>query len=192
MSFLKFNQLSTPGSFIFKDPDVQKTYKADSFKQLISYIRSYRQQNELPEISYLEVVVEHYLCGLPENQGKCVPRSKLKRGLIPTIRGGIALLTSVLYSKFVSQEVADERSAICKKCPHNYFPDKGKFIKWSDEIAEQATAGRKSKYHNDLGNCGVCSCPLRAKVWYGGEIKYTEPDLSKFPDFCWQRKESIK
>ncbi len=193
MSFLKFHPLNSAARFIFKDPDVPaKTYKADSFKDLISLIRGYRGQNELPEIEFLETVVEHYLCGLPENKGKCLPRQKLRRGIIPTIRGGIALLTTVLYSKFVSKEEADVRSAICAACPHNVFLDKGNFIKWSDSLAEQATGGRKSRHHDQLGNCALCSCPLRAKVWYGGKIEYKGEELDALPDFCWQKKESLK
>jgi hypothetical protein len=192
MSFLKFNPLSTPSRFEFKDPDVpNKTYKADSYQSLYKLIRGYRSQNELPEIPYLEVVVEHYLCSLPENKGRCLPRPKLKRGLIPTIRGGIALIASVLYSSFVPQSKADERSAICAKCPHNIFPDKGPFIKWSDDIAEAAVGKRKSKYHDKIGNCQICSCPLRAKVWYNGKLEFSEEQLEKFPEFCWQKKEAI-
>jgi hypothetical protein len=192
MSFLKFNQLNTPTRFEFKDPDVShKTYKADSYQNLYRLIRGYREQNGLPEIPYLETVVEHYLCGLPENKGRCVQRPKLKRGLIPTIRGGVALIANVLYKSFVTQEVADARAAVCAKCPHNVFPDKGPFIKWSDDIAEAAVGKRKAKDHDAVGNCSICSCPLRAKVWYNGELKFPEEQLKQFPDFCWQKKEAI-
>lgn len=193
MAFLMFNQFNSPKRFIFKDPDNQsKVYEGVSYQDLYAKIRGYRSQNEMSEIPYLETVVENYLCRLPENVGKCVPRPPLKRGLIPTIKGGIALIQNLMYSKFVSQEVADERALICVSCPKNVFPDKGPFLRWSDEIAELSVGKRRAKDHDRLGNCEVCSCPLRAKVWYTGPFKFTRRQISKFPDFCWQKKEASK
>jgi hypothetical protein len=192
MTFLQFNKFNAPRTFKFKDPDVRnKTYVGVSYEDLYRKIRGYRSQNELPEIPYLETVVEHYLCNLPEHIGSCRPRPPLKRGLIPTIKGGIALIANLMYSKFVPQETADARSYVCFTCPKNVFPDKGKFIQWSDDIAEMSVGSRKAKYHEGLGNCGVCSCPMRAKVWYTGPFKFPKKQLEEFPDFCWQKKEAI-
>lgn len=191
--FLKFLPFQGPKVFKFKDPDIKtKRYEAQSMQGLLAIIRGYREQNELPPIEYLETVVEHYLCNLPEHIGACGPMPPLKRGLLATLKGGIALISNMLYNKFVEQEVADERSAICAGCPENVFPDKGPFIAWSDDIAEQSVGSRKSKHHDELGNCGVCSCPLRPKVFYTGPYKFTDKQLKQFPDFCWQKKEALK
>jgi hypothetical protein len=191
MSFLRFNQFNGPKVFRFPDPDKRgKVYEGVSYEDLYRKIRGYRSQNELPEIPYLETVVENYLCRLPEHIGSCRPRPPLKRGLIPTIKGGIALITNLMYSKFVPQDVADARSEVCLSCPKNVFPDKGKFIQWSDDLALQSIGERKSKHHAELGNCEVCSCPMRCKVWYTGPFKFPKKQLEEFPDFCWQKKEA--
>lgn len=154
-------------------------------------IRNYREQNQLPDIPYLETVVENYLCGLPENVGKC-DKIKIKRGILEYIKGGVALLENVFYgeSNMVSEEVANSRAAICIECPYNVFPDKGPFIEWSDKLAEAATHGKRSIHHTKLGNCMACQCPLRAKVWYGGKIKLTKEERAKMGAVgCWQIKE---
>lgn len=192
--FLKFNQFSGPKRFVFPDPDKpKKLYVGKSYEELYRLIRGYRSQNELPEIPFLETVVENYLCRLPEHAGSCRPRGPLKRGLIPAIKGGIALIQTMLYSSFASQEVADARSEICVTCPLNSFPDKDKFVKWSDDIAEQSVGSRRSKHHDELGNCLGCGCPLRPKVFYNGKIELTKKqkaEMSEAKPECWQVKES--
>jgi hypothetical protein len=156
-------------------------------------IRLYRAQNELEPLEYLEAIVEHYLCLRSENKGGCERRgSPLKRGLIPTLKGGVLILKNLMYNSFASQEVADARSAICKECPHNVFPDKGPFIAWSDNIAEHTVGDRKSAHHDDLGNCGICSCPLRPKVFFTGKPQLTNEQLNEMPANCWQKKEALK
>lgn len=191
--FLKFAPFQGPRVFKFKDPDIRtKQYESQSMEGLLTLIKGYRSQNELPPIEYLDTVVENYLCKLPEHQGACVPRSPLKRGLFMALKGGVALISNMLYNKTVEQEVADERSAICAGCPNNVFPDKGPFVAWSDDIAEQAIGSKRSKHHDELGNCGVCSCPMRPKVFYTGPFKFTKKQMTEFPDFCWQKIEALK
>lgn len=191
--FLKFAPFQGPRVYRFRDPNVRtKRYEAQSMPALLALIKGYREQNELPPIEYLDVVVENYLCKLPEHQGACVPRSPLKRGLFMTLKGGVALIANMFYNKTVEQEVADERSGICAGCPENAFPDKGPFIAWSDELAELSVGDKRSKHHDELGNCAVCSCPMRPKVFYPGPFKFTKNQMKDFPDFCWQKKEALK
>lgn len=191
--FRKFLPFQGPRVYKFRDPDVRtKLYEASTMPGLLALIKGYRAQNELPPIEYLDTVVENFLCGLPEHTGACGPAKPLKRGLIPTLKGGIALITNMLYSRFASQEVADARGAICVQCPGNIFPDKDDFVKWSDDLAEQSVGKLRSAHHDQLGNCAVCTCPLRAKVFWDGEFKFTPRQMKKFPDFCWQKAEALK
>jgi hypothetical protein len=180
--------------FEFKDPDVPRLYKGNSYKELIAQIRGYRAQNDLPEIPYLDTVVEHYLCMMPEHKGMCVNRPPLRRDLMKTIRGGISVITSAMYNAFAPQEKADERSAVCVGCPLNEFPDKTKFVEWSDALALKTIGSRKSAHHDELGTCMGCGCPLRCKVFYDGEIKLKpkeKEEMSKANENCWQVKESV-
>jgi len=172
----------------FKDPDTNFKFEATTLAKLIQHIEQYRIQNELEPLEFINDVVLHYNCMLPENMGVCSPSGEtLKRGVVQYIKGGVSLLKNLLYHKMVSQEEANKRAAICKLCPHNVFPDKGPFVKWADHIAEASTGGRKALDHNSLGNCELCTCPLRAKVWaiepFGNSV---EVDKS-LPHFCWQK-----
>lgn len=184
----KFAPFMAPISYRFVDPDTGFLYQAENREALFNRIVSYREQNKLTPILYLEEVLEHYLCELPENCAKCT-EEPLRRGLYQYLRGGIALIENLYYGKknLIEQEQADARAAICVSCPQNVFPDKTDFLLWSDLIAEASTGGRKSSLHDKLGNCNACSCCLRAKVFFKGPFKLTASELAKMPSFCWQK-----
>lgn len=173
--------------FEFKDPDSGRVHKANSKSDLVKLIIAYRQQNNYDPIELIDTVVDNYLCMLPNNAGKCAPFFPIKRGLWATFKGGVAVVKSLLYKSFATQEEADRRAAICKDCIYNVFPDKERFVRWSDSIAEASVGARKSKYHEELGNCDVCTCPLRAKVFFKGDIELTPEQISKMKKVnCWQ------
>lgn len=190
MSLLEFNNFAGALEFSFKDPDSEHLYQASSMRELCDRIKSYRSQNELPAIEFLETVVENYLCRLPIHVGACRKKPPLKRGFMQYLKGGIALIQNLRYNSLVSQEVADARSAICKDCPANVFLDKGKFVQWTDTIALHSTEGKRSKYHDSLGNCEICSCTLKAKTWFNGKIDLPEDQKQKMREVsqnkCWQ------
>ncbi len=155
-------------------------------------IKNYRIQNQLPPIEHLDVVLENYWCSLPENEGLCLPM-KLARGFRTSVFGGVALVVKWLKGDFVTDEVANERANQCVKCPNNYFPDKGPFVQWSDQVALEMVGNRRVALHNELGSCAVCSCPLRAKVFVAGPFKLEpqwKPEMEKVN--CWQLKEEKK
>lgn len=189
IKFFRFKPLDYPSHFSFKDPDTGYLYRANSKKELLSLIVSYRHQNELPQIEALAAVTDHYLCSLPEHNGRCEPNPFVHRGFLQYFKGGVALIQNLLYNKMVTQEKAEERGAVCIECPKNVFPDKKGFVAWSDDIASRSTGGRKSKHHDQLGNCEVCSCPLKAKVFYGGKLVVTDKEMKEFPEPCWIKKE---
>lgn len=186
--FTKFKPFASPKRYVFVDPDTGHSYSGKDKKELFFTILSYREQNNLPPIEALDTVLENYWCSLPENTGLC-ERVKLRRGWLPTIRGGVALLENLFYGKgnLLLPEQAEKRAQICIKCPHNVFPDKGAFIKWSDEIAEASTGGLRCASYDKLGNCEICTCPLRAKIFYK-KAQMTDEESAKAPDFCWAVK----
>lgn len=185
----KFNPFLAPKAWKFKDPDTGRDYKGTSLADLCTKIRGYREQNNLQPLEFLEATIVNYLCMLPENIGGCRPAEPLKRGIIQTFKGGIALLKDIAYKTFVSQEVADARAKICAGCPLNVFPDKGEFVHWADVIAEASLGKKRSAYHDQLGNCEACTCLMRSKVFYGGEITLTDDEkfkMKKANPNCWQ------
>lgn len=184
----KFKAFKGPKNYVFKDPDTGFKYSAHTMKQLLQSIINYRSQNQLSALEELEMVVENYLCLLPQHVGSCERVRQLKRGLFPTLEGGIAVLKNLFFGEenMVDQDTADKRSAICKRCPQNQFPDKGNFLVWADDIAVASTGGKKSAHHKELGNCMACSCPMRAKVWAKGPFPITEEQKINMPPYCWQ------
>lgn len=187
--FLKFKPFEAPGSYRWKDPDTKREFIEKDKPTLISRIKEYRRQNNLDEIEHIGFILESYWCTLPENAGKCVQVERSPRGTWGYIKGGVALLKTMLYRSFAHQNVADERAKQCSTCKFNVFPDKGGFIEWSNKLAEASTSSRKSKYHDELGECSVCTCPLRAKVFYNESIEI-EPAWEKpmAEVNCWQLK----
>lgn len=185
---LKLLPNEAPYRYIFPDPDTGHIHRGRSREELIKWIVRYREQNRLPEIEGLIEVLENYWCSLPENVGKCT-KLKLRRGWASYMKGGVALLKNYFLGEknMVDQATADARGAICETCPQNIFPDKGPFIAWSDEIAEMTTGGRKAANHDKLGNCGVCSCPLRAKVFMKHPKPFTAKEQKLAPDICWMK-----
>lgn len=189
----KFKPFETSLVFRWVDPDTQRKFTASNLKSLVQLIVSYRAQNKLAPIEHLEQVLENYLCGLPENCGKCQPKP-LPRSFTQYLKGGIALLKNMYYSdqNMVDQPTAEERALTCTRCPFNVFPDRGMFIKWSDDIALATVGDRKVTAQQHLGNCEVCSCPLRAKVWYKGEFGLTAEQkqlITAVTPACWQLKD---
>lgn len=179
---LKFKAFEASPVFEFPDPDTSHLHTGHTKAELISNIVNYRAQNKLDPLDRLDLVIDNYLCSLPCNTGKCEP-TRLERGFLQFIKGGLSLVSKLYYGQkhMVSQDIADERSKTCKDCIFNEFPDRGNFVVWSDEIALHSTLGRRAKYHDELGNCMCCTCPLRAKVWYKGPFK-----LSKDEELCMQ------
>lgn len=183
----KFRPFTGPSRYVFKDPDTGLEFLENSKKTLMDRIRSYRSQNKLAEIEFLDDVLEIYWCTLGENVGRCVPR-KLEIGVLPFIKGGITVLKNFLYDKVVTPEVAEKRSLQCVGCPYNRLPDSEGLKSWLDLIAINSVKSRRTTQYEKLGTCSVCECPLNMKVWYAGKIdKPTEEQQKKYDSIsCWQ------
>ena len=185
--FYKFKPFQGPEEFLWTDPDTGRQFKEKTKKDLVERIVTYRAQNNLPEIEELGKVLETYWCKLPGNVGKCEPEP-LKRGLMGYMKGGISLVKNMVYRKYANKEEAEKRAAVCVQCPYNVFPDKDGFIKWTDEIAYHALGDRTTELDDHLGNCAICSCPMRVKIWYGGKDFGVEGVESRLPGYCWQKR----
>lgn len=186
--FYKFRAFSRPKRWVFKDPDTGFAYEEATEKALIQRIVNYRAQNNLSIIQQLDQVLQNYWCSLPENAGECEP-CKLKRSFLAYVKGGIALLDNILYGPEarVSQAEAERRAEICIKCPFNINPDKGWFDIWADNMAQKSVGDIKTKHHAKLFNCEVCSCNLRAKVWYKGDMGLNNDQKQLMAGVgCWQ------
>ena len=185
--FFKFRAFEAPSRFEFKDPDTGRQFVEASKQALIDRITAYRQVNNLEPIEHLSFVLESYWCQLPANIGKCQPIEHTPRGTFGYFKGGLALLTTVLYKQFAPQKVADERSRQCAGCKFNVVPQTEGWVGWANSLAKTCTDGKKSEKHDELGQCNVCTCPLRSKVFYTGEVESKPEWKAKFKEVnCWQ------
>ena len=108
-----------------------------------------------------------------------------------------------------SRELAIRRAVICANI-HDFAPcENNTAANWwqthiSDPIAQVITTALEFKnktdlslpfgYEDDLAMCSKCGCCLKLKVWT--PIKHianhtTVEQLSKYPSFCWIRREII-
>lgn len=185
--FKKFKPFEAPSSIEFKDPDTGHIYKSKTYAGLYKDIIQYRAQNNLEQIENLKETVENYICTLPENCNKCTG-VELHRSFYQYIKGGVALVKNIAFRQFASLEVAEKRALQCVSCENNVFPDKDNFLAWSDNIAIMQVGERRSSLHDKLGNCAVCSCPLKSKVFVDGVLpaptKEEEEGFKKVN--CWQ------
>lgn len=188
----KLKPMSSPDVYNFQDPDTGFSFLAPSKKALIAHIVAYREQNQLSPIEFLDVVLENYWCSQPGNSGNCEP-VMLRRGILQTLKGGVALLKHVFTGQYVGRAEADRRGSICVVCPLNEFPDKTAFVTWSDNLAHELTGNRQSEHHNELGNCIGCGCPLRVKVHSVPPFKLKNEEADKMRAArkdCWQLAEN--
>lgn len=176
-----------PSQYVFKDPDTGMEYKEKNKKVLIDRIRAYRMQNELPEIEFIDDVLENYWCTLPENVGRCEPKA-LQLGILPMMKAGIVMLKNYMYRTVVKQDVAEKRASQCVTCKFNAKPANEGMKYWLDLIAINSVKGHRTKEYEKLGTCSVCECPLNMKVFYDGKIdKPTIEQQRKFEEVnCWQ------
>lgn len=185
--FKKFRPLESSSEYTFKDPDTGYVYKGKDIKDLYRQVILYRAQNQLEPLDELPIVIENYLCTLPCNAGKCSDRV-LERSWSTWIKGGLALIRNMAFRRKAPLEVAEKRAAQCATCTYNYFPDKGPFVNFVDDIAIMQVGEVRTSKHNELGSCAVCSCPLRGKVFVGGDLPpFTDEQVEKMRAVkCWQ------
>lgn len=190
--FRTFLPFKAPPSWYFIDPDTGHRYQADSKAELVKRILAYREQNRLPDIFQLGAVIDNFLCNQVENNFRCGKATEMHRSWWQYLKGGVALLRNMLINKPVDKEEADRRGGICIKCPYNVFPDKDRYVKWSDKVAEASVPGKRSAFHDYLGNCEVCTCTLKAKVWMPGPFDLSAEEVEKMREVgCWQTEQLV-
>lgn len=183
----RFKSFQGPRRYKFKDPDTGHLFEADKKPDLLAQIVSYREQNKLPPIELLSLVLENYLCTLEENRYNCEPY-RARRGMMATLKGGVALLKNMAFRVFAPQPLAEKRAAQCSTCPYNkqHRGDAG-FQAWSNEVAEASVGDRATSNNHNLGECAACGCPLKAKVFYAGPVSLSVTERTLMQGVgCWQ------
>lgn len=192
MLYKRLKAFAGPAKYDFKDPDTGRYFEAPTRKELVLQIINYREQNTLPLIEHLNLVLESYWCSEPINCLAC-EEAPLQRTFKQYVKGALSLFKMIGFKQIVSKEKAEKRASVCVKCPHNVFygedKDIPKFQKWTDNIALECVEGLKVSCHERLGMCEICSCVLKAKVWSGEKIVNDKEVYDSFPDNCFQKIE---
>lgn len=194
------------GGFKFKDPDTGFDFVEDykNFEELEAAVQAYRENNKLPRINAFRAVWEHYICeNVPLMGGRCTDCAEnIKRTFKQYFVGGKSFVKAILAGAkaFVSQEVADRRSAVCAECDQNVRNIGHAHSQfYSDKYIKAQVGARKSFHHEKLKTCKICTCILQAKVFYDDEIvasSITDDELVKLTRLprdkhgrrlkCWQ------
>lgn len=187
--FRKFRAFEASPTIEFRDPDTGHTYKAPTLTELYKNIVLYRLQNKLEPIELLRETVETYLCSLPENANKC-QASEMHRSVMTYVKGGVQLFKNLIFRKYASQAVAEQRAQQCEKCEFNVQLDKSHLMEFADNLAIMQVGERRTSNRDKLGNCEVCTCSLRSKVFFAGALdKFKDEEVVKLKSVnCWQLK----
>lgn len=114
------------------------------------------------------------------------------------IAGGIEVIADWLGgdAELVDQNLANRRALLCSSCPENkrgmkLIASVASAIKRYAEVKNRL--GIATESDDRLGQCGICLCDLKLKVHEPAKLvksHMAEGELDKFPEYCWQRKES--
>lgn len=159
------------GGIRFVDPDTDFLYNRPyrSFEELASHVEEYREQNKLTPIENLREVWENWVCQEFGMEKKCCPVSEdIKRNFEQYVKGAKAWIRTLLKKdKWVAQEEAERRAAICADCNQNLINIGHRHSQfYSDRFMAYQTGGRKTKNDAKLYTCKVCTCLLKSKVHY--------------------------
>lgn len=182
------NASITPvGGWGWADPQTGFAYNLDygtgerGLSQLMEHVRRYRADNMLAAIDPQELrrLIEGEICKRPGMESRCCDATQAKRTLQQTISGGLAAAKAVIGTfipgehemNMVSSKLAERRADVCKKCPMNNPPtDQSALEQLEDKAMLKLVGSRKTSVSDELFSCGVCTCNVRAKVWFGRRL----------------------
>lgn len=97
-------------------------------------------------------------------------------------------------AKLEDQEEAERRAAICAGCPYNVTLSFGCGACMSTVLAaiKGLLGKRATTQDKKLGACGICSCSLKASVWFPASTQFNSldedtKDQFRKVEFCWKR-----
>lgn len=201
---------SPPGGWNCRVPETETVFSNPNFSQLAEVVRAHLSKHGLDPADAESRIHETTAKRLvAQGHGKWVKRAEPIKRTVRQYAAGVVARTLLWWkesplhgllkgkfdrgeSPFVDQAEADRRAAICVICEKNAIPTgKGWAQNWTDRKMLDCIAGKMTASHDDLGICSVCTCELRASVWWPADIlKIVTPksDIPKHPEICWKRK----
>lgn len=148
--------------------------------ELVKKVREYRVANNLPVGDPSQEV---------EDFNAAKTRTVYSQRIDVTLREKVVKWLEShlrLKNKFVDEQEADRRAAICAKCPRNEIHwREGQKCRTCIENANRAGAiilmGRKQ--HRPLGACDILQQQNTVAVW----LEEDKVQNEELPDFCWRK-----
>lgn len=175
---IRQDKTQVPGGWEFFDPELGYHYQGkkqgpqtipyESIDELISHIRRYREAYKKPMLENARLLIHTYLCNKPEVRPYCSQPPPIERNLRSYITGAMVAIKTILKGKqgFCSQEEAERRASICAQCPANSIFSLTSTQRQTDKVMLETTKEFSTANDALLETCGVCGCPLKAKVHF--------------------------
>jgi len=182
-----------------------------TYDELINKVTAFRRSNGASEdsLATVEFEVEDQICS-QWPQG-CQRGTISSMTILEAQRNFKQALKSIAADGFVSHEEAERRARICISC-HNHVknanytaPSQGGCrgcskatqvldaalwnlgLKAVDMISPLLLAGKSTSMDGQLGQCGLCGCLLKLKIWIKNNVGGFAGKENMWPSFCWQK-----
>ena len=194
-----------PGGWHWVEPTTKRIFRHYAANAFFDEIRDHRLAQGIPIEPGWKEAIEDTICRDHPEWGKSVcARTERYGERKPISLAAMQSFLSVMASwiggvlrggeAFVSQDEADSRAAICITCEFN-MNIAGSCGACADRIARALSiiGSRRTKYDDELGACGICSCALRVAVHvpleaqHAGLSEELKEDFRKV-DYCWKRE----
>lgn len=194
------------GAWKFNNPPL---IVGGTYDELIDKVASFRKSNGATDeqLATIEFEVEDQICAhWPQGCQRGVFSSMT---ILDAQREFKKALQSIAADGFVSKEEAERRANICLSC-HNHVknanytaPSQGGCrgcskasqildatlwklgLKAVDMVSPLLLAGKSTSLDGQLGQCGLCSCLLKIKIWVKTSVGGDAHKKNMYPSFCW-------
>lgn len=193
MKFIN-KSLVPSGGFLYVEPASGMRFRTLSWNNLVAAVRDHRIANGYPLPPGWEDELETEVCK-QYDPGTChyvdeTPNAEVRSIHIADVKNFLLVAATWMTNdhKFVSQEEAERRAAICVDCPKNQ--EIAGCTSCSNLVAAVTglVGGRATKHDPYLKGCAVCSCSNKAQVHLPLEVlqKGVTADM-EFPSHCWKK-----
>ena len=193
-----------PGGWHWVEPTTKRVFKHYARDSFFNEIRDYRLAQGIPIEPDWQEVIEDQICrDHPEWGTSVCARTERYGERRPISLAAMQSFLNVMASwiagivrgreVFVSHDEANRRAEICLTCDFN-MNIAGSCGACADRVARALSiiGSRHTKYDEQLGACGICSCALRVAVHvpleaqHAGLSEELKEDFRKVSSYCWK------
>jgi hypothetical protein len=180
---------------VFRDDKNDIVVKGPTLAQIVANYREVCRLRGLPiPEDIVQTVTEQICANAPERcsfSDGAVPQAPLKSSFgLKDVKAFIKSVEGTIKGGgVVSQELAEERTNVCMRCPYNTDLPGCSGCAGIANLVFKVIGSRQTANMGRLKQCGICGCSLKAKIWVPQEtIKETaqvQRNMDQFPKWCW-------